>query len=60
MRRASLAEVEELLGYARDARLETGQVMVEEVEAQVLLLNRLGDRLVVTSVGQDGQQSPGH
>ena len=38
---------DELRLYAREGRLETGEAVVEEVEAQVLLLNKLGDRLVV-------------
>ena len=33
--------------YPREARLESGYCTIEEVDAQVLLLNRLGDRLVV-------------
>ena len=33
--------------YPRDTRLETTASVMEEVEGQVLLINRLGDRLVV-------------
>ena len=33
--------------YPRDTRLENSNMIVEDVEGQVLLLNRLGDRLVV-------------
>ena len=41
------ANRDELRLYPRDQRLENSYAKVEEVEAQVLLLNRLGDRLVV-------------
>ena len=41
------ANRDEVRLYARDTRLENTNSVVEEVEGQVLLLNRLGDRLVV-------------
>ena len=40
------ANRDEVRLYARDTRLENTNSVVEEVEGQVLLLNRLGDRLV--------------
>jgi len=41
------ANRDEVRLYPRDARLENAYCTTEEVDAQVLLLNRLGDRLVV-------------
>jgi len=41
------ANRDEVRLYPREARLENAYCTIEEVDAQVLLLNRLGDRLVV-------------
>ena len=41
------ANRDEVRLYPREARLENAYCTIEEVDAQVLLLNRMGDRLVV-------------
>jgi len=41
------ANRDEVRFYTRDTRLENSNMVLEEVEGQVLLINRLGDRLVV-------------